>query len=312
MADQIRVAVIGASGGMGEARVSQFGEDARSRVVAACARDMDRLREAIDDGSVRLTTDPEDVWSANDVDAVAVCTCNTFHYEQVKKALEAGKHVLCEYPLVDDLEQYDELTSLAEGKGVVLHHGLTVRAESHHVALKEALHGLGEPRAAYYRYYGGAKWYVNPELRGDMFCGLHIHFIDQLADLFGQPDRLKAHGAEREGKVSAVAMMHWPGGLVGTIEFGMGFTDKPGYLGTIVTTDGWCGFAMDPEMRVTVGQGGETTVVTPPPDTSKEQDARSFLDEVLGTGGPLSDLATGRNAIALCLECSRQLPASGS
>lgn len=312
MADQIRVAVIGASGGMGEARVSQFGEDARSRVVAACARDMDRLREAIDDGSVRLTTDPEDVWSANDVDAVAVCTCNTFHYEQVKKALEAGKHVLCEYPLVDDLEQYDELTSLAEGKGVVLHHGLTVRAESHHVALKEALTTLGEPRAAYYRYYGGAKWYVDPELRGDMFCGLHIHFIDQLVDLFGQPDRMTAHGAERDGKVSAVVMMHWPEGLVGTIEFGMGFTDKPGYLGTVVTTDGWCGFSMDPEMHVTIEQGGETTVVTPPPDASKERDARSFLDEIVGTGGPLSDLATGRNAIALCLECSRQLPASGS
>jgi predicted dehydrogenase len=201
---------------------------------------------------------------------------------------------------------------LAREKGLVLHHGLTVRAEGHQLALKQALQGLGEPRAAYYRYYGGAKWYVDPALRGDLFCGLHIHFIDQFVDLFGQPERIAAHGVERKGKVSAVVLMGWPTGLVATIEFGMGFTDKPGYMGTIVTTDGWCGFSMADEPQVTVEHGGKTTVTTPPPDVSKELDARSFIDQILGTGGPLSDLETGRNAIALCLECSRQLAAIGS
>jgi predicted dehydrogenase len=267
---------------------------------------MERLREAVTERSIGLTTDPEEVLKA-DVDAVVVSTCNVFHYEQVKAALEAGKHVLCEYPLVDDLAQYDELVALARGKGEVLHHGLTVRAESLHRTMKEALAGLGEPRAAYYRYYGGAKWYIDPALRGDMFCGLHIHFIDQFVDLFGQPRGIVAHGIEKDRQVSATVMMQWPSGLVGTIEFAMGFADKPGYMGTIVTTDGWCGFSADPEMHVTVDRAGERTVITPPADTSKAEDTSSFLDEVLGTGGPLSDLETGRRAIQLCLECSRQL-----
>ncbi|MBM3472439.1 MAG: Gfo/Idh/MocA family oxidoreductase [Armatimonadetes bacterium] len=306
MREPVRTAIIGVTGMMGETRLGQLQEDPRAEVVMAVGRDLGRLREAIPDEGVRLATRLENVLG-DDVDAVVVSTCNVLHYEQVKAALAAGKHVLCEYPLVDDLGQYDELVALAQGNGVVLHHGLTVRAESLHRTMKETLAKLGEPRAAYYRYYGGAKWYIDPALRGDMFCGLHIHFIDQFIDLFGQPSGIAAHGIEKDRQVSATVMMKWASGLVGTIEFAMGFADKPGYMGTIVTTDGWCGFSTDPEMHVTVERGGERAIITPPPDTSKAEDTSSFLDEVLGTGGPLSDLETGRRAIELCLECSRQL-----
>lgn len=307
MSEQIRVGVVGASGGTGSQRVLQFSADPRSRLVVACARDQGKLAEAVDDDSVRLTADIDEVLAAADVDAVVICTANVDHHEQVSRALAAGKHVMCEYPLVDNLERWDELVSLAEEKGVVLHHGLTVRAESHHLAMKEALKGLGEPRVAYYRYYGGGKWYVDPARRGDIFCALHIHFIDQLLDFFGQCSDIDAHGIEADGMVSAVVLMKWASGVVGTIEFGMGFQGAPGYMGTVVTTDGWCGFDTVDDMKVKAMHAGEETIVYPGPDTSKDADAASFLDQILGTGPALSDLATGRNAIALCLECTRRM-----
>ena len=43
-----------------------------------------------------------------------------FHYEQVRYALEHGRHVLCETPLVLDGAQARELYRLAESKGLVL------------------------------------------------------------------------------------------------------------------------------------------------------------------------------------------------
>jgi len=303
----IRIAVVGASGMMGKIRMAQFAGNARSQLVAACARNADKLAESVPSGDVRLVTDPEEIYAADDVDAVVIAIFNALHYEHAKKALQAGKHVLCEYPLTNSLEQYDELTALAQEKGVILHHALTVRAEPLHLVLKDALAGLGEPRCAYYRYYGTSSWYVDAARRGDMFCALHIHFIDQFVDLFGQPERMTAHGVERDGKVSAVVLMHWASGLAGTIEFCMGFDDKPGYMGTIATTEGWCGFSTDPAMHVTVTKGGETQTREVPADTSKDEDSSSFLDEILGTGGPQCDLETGRNAIALCLECSKQI-----
>lgn len=54
------------------------------------------------------------------VDAVYIATPHLSHYELTKKALEAGKHVLCETPLVLNGDEARELFKLAEDKGVVL------------------------------------------------------------------------------------------------------------------------------------------------------------------------------------------------
>lgn len=307
MTGPVRIGIIGASGGMGKRRLEHFRAAERAIVTLASARDVRKLSEAVPEETIRLAAHAAAVYADPAVDAVVICVPNTLHYEHVKAALQAGKHVHCEYPLTQTLEQYDELVELARAQGLVLHHALTPRAESLHLTMKGALEGLGQPRTAYYRYYGGAGWYVDPALRGDLFCALHLHFIDQFVDLFGQPNRLVAHGAEQDGQVWAVVQMQFPDGLVGTVEFAMGFADNPVYMGTIVTSDGWVGFDATGGMTVTVGEGGETGEMTPPPDLSQQEDAASFLDEVLGTGGPQCDLATGRRAIELCLECSRSL-----
>lgn len=55
-----------------------------------------------------------------DVEAVYIATPHLSHYEQAKYALENGKHVLCETPLVLKEEQAIELYSIAEQNGVVL------------------------------------------------------------------------------------------------------------------------------------------------------------------------------------------------
>lgn len=56
----------------------------------------------------------------SDVDAVYVATPHLSHYEYSKRAIEAGKHVLCEIPMVLNESQASELYSLAESKGVIL------------------------------------------------------------------------------------------------------------------------------------------------------------------------------------------------
>ena len=53
------------------------------------------------------------------VDVVHLTTPNALHHEQVKAALQAGKHVVCEKPLAVTSEQSAELVELAERSGLV-------------------------------------------------------------------------------------------------------------------------------------------------------------------------------------------------
>lgn len=54
------------------------------------------------------------------VDIVYVHSHPDFHYEQVKKALLAGKHVMCESPIAKSAEQCSELFALADERNLVL------------------------------------------------------------------------------------------------------------------------------------------------------------------------------------------------
>lgn len=54
------------------------------------------------------------------VDAVYIRSQPAVHYEQIKAALIAGKHVLCEAPRTVSISQWDELTALAKEKNLIL------------------------------------------------------------------------------------------------------------------------------------------------------------------------------------------------
>ena len=54
------------------------------------------------------------------VDAVYIATPHPSHYDYIKQSLEAGKHVLCETPMVLNGEQARELYQLAEKKKLIL------------------------------------------------------------------------------------------------------------------------------------------------------------------------------------------------
>lgn len=56
----------------------------------------------------------------NRVDAVYIATPHLSHYQYIKEAIHAGKHVLCETPMVLNGEEAKELFALAEEKGVIL------------------------------------------------------------------------------------------------------------------------------------------------------------------------------------------------
>lgn len=61
----------------------------------------------------------EDLLADKTVDVVHITSPNRFHFEQAKKCLNAGKHVLCEKPLSMTSVESAELVQIAAGSGKV-------------------------------------------------------------------------------------------------------------------------------------------------------------------------------------------------
>src|SRR5580692_13210989 len=70
-------------------------------------------------GLPRAFTDVAELVSAPDVDIVTVTVKVPHHLEVVKAAIEAGKHVYCEWPLGNGLAEAEELADLAKAKSIL-------------------------------------------------------------------------------------------------------------------------------------------------------------------------------------------------
>ncbi|XP_036280460.1 biliverdin reductase A isoform X1 [Pipistrellus kuhlii] len=63
----------------------------------------------------------EDALSSQEVDVAYICSENTSHEDYIRQFLNAGKHVLVEYPMTLTWTAAQDLWELAEQKGRVLH-----------------------------------------------------------------------------------------------------------------------------------------------------------------------------------------------
>lgn len=119
-ADVLRLAVIGC-GYWGPNLVRNFFEAPTSTVTWACDLDQGRLRDiGVRYPTIRLTTDYDEVLRAPDIDAVAIATPVSTHYDLARAALLAGKHVWVEKPLTMDYADACRLTELAARKNLRL------------------------------------------------------------------------------------------------------------------------------------------------------------------------------------------------
>jgi predicted dehydrogenase len=126
--DKVRVAIVGYAF-MGAAhsqawrtvnRVFDLPVTAVMQVM--CGRDEQRVQAAADRlGWAEVETDWRRVVQRDDIDVVDVCTPGDSHAEIAIAALNAGKHVLCEKPLantVDEAEHMVEAARTAAARGV--------------------------------------------------------------------------------------------------------------------------------------------------------------------------------------------------
>ena len=116
MPDIRTVAVVGC--GIGEEHIATgyVANADKFSVLALCDLNEKRLAEVGDQfGVERRTTRFEDLLVMDDLDVIDICTPPGAHLEQIMTALDAGKHVICEKPLVGSLALMDKIMAAEAG-----------------------------------------------------------------------------------------------------------------------------------------------------------------------------------------------------
>ena len=111
---QVGIAVVGC-GYWGPNLIRNFVEEPRAQVYWVCDLDESKLAPIRRRYPfVRTTTRFEDVLSDNEVEAVAIATPVQTHHKLARATLLAGKHVLVEKPLADQVALAEDLVEQAQ------------------------------------------------------------------------------------------------------------------------------------------------------------------------------------------------------
>ncbi|APR76687.1 putative oxidoreductase [Minicystis rosea] len=122
----LRIGVLGAARVAGYALIAPARRSARACVTAVAARDPEQARRhAAEHGIARALPDYEALITDADVDAVYIALPAALHAPWTLRALDAGKHVLCEKPFASNAREAARMVATAEARGRVL-------VEAHH------------------------------------------------------------------------------------------------------------------------------------------------------------------------------------
>jgi predicted dehydrogenase len=308
--------VIGA-GDMG-ARHAHWWAVAGARVVAVVDPDTARAQAAARGTGAVALAEVDDALARDDVDAVSVCTPTFLHAHYTVRALQAGKHVLCEKPAALRLSDAEAMRRAAQESGRTLRIGFMRRFDpaSHQIL---AFSGdIGAPVLAQATLAAG----VRPKLlmhdaaaNGGPIIDMCCHIFDQWGIFFGeQPDSVRAHGYTfGDGKPELASIRHkaldsahvtltYPGGGVGQIQVSWGLPagipafERHTYMGPegLITVD-W------PDQVRRLGARG-SLLWQPPLSDPWRDEIRAFEAELCGREhAPLADIEDGLRALRTSL-----------
>jgi predicted dehydrogenase len=155
MAQNVGVAVVGVGFVGGQAHVPSFRKIPGSELVVLGARTERRVTKLSKKYNVKYCLDYDKIVDDPEVNAVVLAVPTPFHFDAAMKAMEKGKHVLCEMPLAPTIAQVKQMRNTAEKNGVVLMPVLNFRFAPAYVKTKEMIQDgvIGNPVAVHFREF---------------------------------------------------------------------------------------------------------------------------------------------------------------
>jgi predicted dehydrogenase len=159
--------------------------------------DASLARELAEKNDVLWVGDPESLFEDNDIVAMVICTPTHSHASLIKSALEAKKHVLCEKPLCDSMEEAVALQQLDKQSEEIVMVGYVYRfvpvfEEGYKIIHQQQVDGeslvLGKPLSAFFRLGGRGghqAWKHMKASGGGAINEMLVHMVDLANWYFG-------------------------------------------------------------------------------------------------------------------------------
>lgn len=223
---------------MGRTHLAKYRQNERAELVAiadpnveeilkggAAAGNIDTGGDLGDLSALKRHRSAEELLADPDVAMVDICTPTPTHAGLAVKALQAGKHVMCEKPLaltVEEARRVAGAAAEAAGLFMVAH---CIRFWPEYVWAKRTLDSktYGGVLAASFRRlsatptWGWEGWLGDEERSGGAALDLHIHDVDAVRWFFGQPRSVTSRAS---GRGHIVTLYEYPDGPAVSAEGG--------------------------------------------------------------------------------------------
>lgn len=173
-------------------------------------------------GIDRVYTDIDECLANEEIDTIYVAVPNHLHFAFAKKALEAGKNVICEKPFTLNLAELEELAELAQTKQLILLEAITNQYMMNYQKIKEAVPTLGEIKVIECNYSQYSSRYdafkagevlpaFNPKFGGGALMDINIYNIHFVVGLLGAPSSVKyLANIEKDIDTSGILILNYP------------------------------------------------------------------------------------------------------
>jgi predicted dehydrogenase len=232
MANKVRWGIL-STARINQALLDPIRKAERSELAAVASRDLSKAEAyARQEGIAKAYGSYEAMLADPGIDAVYISLPNALHCEWTVKAAEAGKHVLCEKPLVVTLDQFEQVETAAVAAGVTvteafmyLHHPQTQTARR---LIEEGRLGTLQLINSWFNFYlppeRSENIRLSAELTGGSLWDVGV-YANSAAIFMAQPAQPQAVWAsqivgETGVDVAMRAQIHFGDGIVGQISSG--------------------------------------------------------------------------------------------
>lgn len=205
----VRWGILGASGIAHRRTMSAINMAENSQLHALMSRDMERARRmAQEHGAPFYYDSVDDILSDPEVDVAYVATPVYLHCDQVVRAAEHGKHVLCEKPMAMNVAECKRMIDACDANEVHLEICFLLRFHPRYRRIKQLIADgeLGEiieARAPFLKWYPMEEglWRRDPaKSGGGVLMDLGSHSVDLLTYLLGDVSKVAAFVNSRTAK----------------------------------------------------------------------------------------------------------------